>query len=141
MLSLSLAQQLKTADLRWQPRTHDFFAIPNRDMDAAVFVLSDMMAYLAKLRGQPIVAFAGATEWALDHIWVDDVVWLPTEAQLRQEIADRLPPQQGFSLHRIADGYQCQLNLNQQPHKFDAPTASDAYGLALLFLLKPIPFK
>ncbi|MEM7111989.1 MAG: pilus assembly protein CpaE [Chloroflexota bacterium] len=136
MLSLSLAQQLKTADLRWQPRTHDLFAIPDRDMDAVVFVLSDMMAYLAKLRGRPIVAFAGATEWALDHIWVDKVVWLPTEAQLRQEIADRLPANQTFSLQRTVKGYQCQFSLNELSHTFDATTASDAYALALLFLLK-----
>ena len=135
MLSLPLAQQLKTAALHWQPRTRDFFAIPDRDMDDKVFVLSDMMAYLARLRGRPIVAFAGATEWALDHIWVDDVVWLPTESQLRQEIADRLPAQQSLSLKRTADGYQCQISFNQTNHTFAANTASNAYGKALLFLL------
>lgn len=135
MISLPLAQQLKSADLHWQPRTHDFFAIPDRDMDDRIFVLSDMMAYLAMLRGQPVIAFAGATEWALDHIWLEEVIWMPTEAQLRQEIADRLPTQQNLSLSRTSNGYQCQITLHKQNLAFAAVTASDAYGQALLFLI------
>lgn len=135
MISLTLAQQLKTADLPWHPQTHDFFAIPDRDMDGRAFVLSDMMAYLALLRGQPIVAFAGATEWALDHILVNEVVWLPTETQLRQEIADRLPAHQSLSLQRTEEGYLCQISLHQTEHSFRARSASDAYGRALLYLL------
>jgi hypothetical protein len=42
MISLSLAVKLKESGLTWQPTLHDFFAIPQPELEDRLFVLSDM---------------------------------------------------------------------------------------------------
>ena len=86
MISMQLAQELKEAGLVWRMNIHDFFAIPDRNMDGSLFVLSDMMAYMDLIKGWPVVSFHGTSEWALDYILSNEVVWMPTESQLRQEL-------------------------------------------------------
>src|SRR5688500_19863647 len=90
MLSLSTARKLKDAGLVWNPAAFDFFAIPDRSLDDHLFVISQMPAAIATLQGQPVVTFEGAVEWALDYIATIDVVWVPTETQLREHLAARL---------------------------------------------------
>ena len=68
MISLALAVELKQAGLVWRTSTHDFFAIPDHDMDERVFVLADMVAFTELVQGWPAVAFHGAAEWALDLV-------------------------------------------------------------------------
>ena len=130
MISLALAQRLKEAGLVWMAQNHDFFAVPVSGLDEQVFVLSDTMAYLDLLRGWPVVAFAGATEWALDHIWTHEVVWLPTETQLRKQIGQRVAE---CTLQQTAITITCTLDNR---HHFTGSSASEAYGLALLHLLE-----
>ncbi|MCB0028074.1 MAG: hypothetical protein KDE28_09225, partial [Anaerolineales bacterium] len=84
MIALELATQLKEAGLEWQPALHDFFSVPFPDLEHRVFVLSDMTINQEVLRGWPALTFSGAMEWALDYVLTMEVVWLPTEAQLRQ---------------------------------------------------------
>ena len=106
MLSLSMAQQLKEAGLSWTPALHDFFAIPDRGFDDEVFVISNMFSNVEWLRGHLAVTFQGSVEWALDHIMVTELVWLPTEAQLREELEKRLVVEQhpGMRLTSTPDG-------------------------------------
>ena len=42
MIDVQLAQELKEAGLVWKPGPGDRFAIPDRDLDDDVFVLSNM---------------------------------------------------------------------------------------------------
>ena len=42
-------------------------------------------------RGPPLLRFNGTVEWALDSIQQDEVVWLPSEEQLRGAARRRLP--------------------------------------------------
>lgn len=137
MITLALAQQLKKAGLVWRTSVHDFFAIPDRDLDGRVFVLADMMVTTEVLRGWPAVVFHGTTEWALDYLLTHEAVWLPTESQLREQLEAELAARDGrfHQLARVSDGYNCELTLANQPLKFTAESASEAYGLALLHLL------
>jgi hypothetical protein len=133
-----MARELKEAGLVWRAGNHDFFAIPDRDLDDRVFVITDVMAYLELLRGWPVVTFHGTAEWALDYILTTEVVWLPTEGQLRQELEEILKKENGIVLQLMwqASGYCCRMRYQGQDLDFAAPTADQAYGRALLHALK-----
>jgi hypothetical protein len=136
MISVELARQLRSAGLPWRPAERDVFAIPDGPLDGQVFILSQFTALLQLYRGEPIVAFHGSSEWAIDHVFVAETVWLPTETQLREMIEARLGADAPLGLERIAGGYRCHMRARGAALQFDAPTAEDAYGLALLSLLR-----
>ena len=139
MIPIPLAQQLKAAGLVWRTNNYDFFAIPERGLDDRVFVLADMMAYTELVQGWPVVAFHGTAEWALDYILTSEVVWMPTEEQLREALEAQLRDAGepvALTLTRDLDGYRCTLDFDGAPVPFDAPTAGEAYALALLHLLR-----
>ena len=138
MLSLVLAQELKTRGLDWKITKNDFFVIPDRGLDDTIFVVSDMTVLVETLSGALAVTFHGAVEWALDHVEVAELVWIPREDQLREMleqhlIGEREPP---LVLISTADGYRCEIQFQGQFLAFDAFGACDAYGLALLYILQ-----
>jgi hypothetical protein len=141
MIPLALALELKEAGLLWQTSDLDFFAIPDRGLDDRVFVLADMMAYTELVRGWPVVSFHGAAEWALDYILTSEVVWMPTEEQLREALAARLAMinshgEFSLSLTHTPGGYRCAIDFGEDGLLIDAPTAGEAYGRALLRVLR-----
>lgn len=139
MISLSLAQELKAAGLVWRTNNYDFFAIPERGFDDRVFVLADMMAYTELVQGWPVVAFHGTAEWALDYIMTSEVVWMPTEEQLREAMLERLREagdEAEFSLEAGSGGYRLVIPWHDTPLFIAAPTAGEAYARALLHLLR-----
>ena len=141
MISLALAVELKQAGLVWRTSTHDFFAIPDHDMDERVFVLADMVAFTELVQGWPAVAFHGAAEWALDYVFSNEIVWLPTEEQLREALLEQMrqdAPGGAASLGlTAADGaYRCAITFRGETLTFAAPTAGEAYAQALLHVLR-----
>ncbi len=133
MLSPELAYRLKVAGLNWQPGLYDFFWIPDRALDERVFVISDMQANLELYRGLPVVTFHGVAEWALDYIMEQEVVWIPTEEQLRERLG-RLAD--SLMLTQQANGEcTCTTEKEGRKYSFNGPDGSNAYGEALLFLL------
>lgn len=132
MLSLALAEQLKKAGLEWQPQLHDTFAIPERGMNEQRFVITEVLAYIELFRGSPVVTFHGTAEWALDFILQTEAVWIPSETQLREMIAEIAGD---LVLAQTADGYECRLDFRSERLAFTADKACDAYGSALLQLL------
>ena len=139
MISLPLARALKRAGLRWQPGINDFFAIPDRQMDDRLFVISDMMAHMELVQGWPMVAFHGASEWALDYILTTEVVWMPTETQLRALIEEYILGEEEIHLHLAlqANGrYLCAIRYRGEEIRDEEQEASDAYGQVLLALLQ-----
>ncbi len=138
MLSLEIARKLKQLGLQWQPRLNDFFAIPDRDMDERVFVISDMLTTIERLDGRPVIAFQGASEWALDNLVIHEAVWLPSESQLRQALQTELlsTGRPEMQLHCGLDGCRCSFQLQGERRSFRAEDASEAYALALLALLQ-----
>lgn len=138
MISLQLAEQLKEAGLIWQTATHDFFGVPEVDLDDRVFVLTDIVAYTELIRGWPVVAFHGTAEWALDYVYTSEATWIPTEEQLRNEVVSRLSNGTGggLALELTAESYECTIVIGEQSMVFAASTASEAYAAALLHLLQ-----
>ncbi len=137
MLSLAFARQLKEAGLPWEPAQHDFFAIPDRDLDDPIFIVADMTVNLEQRYGEAVFAFHGAMEWALDAIVTGEAVWLPTETQLRQALEQRLPPDPARALVLICTplSCRCEFQVAGQFLSFEAPDAEAAYARALLHLL------
>lgn len=131
MISLSLARQLRDAGLRWEPENGDRFVVPDRGLDDRVFTLSDMTVDVREAAGGTIIAFNGTVEWALDSINPWEVVWLPREAQLR----DELGPHFRSLTHR--DGvYHCEVDLDGVRRVSEHPDAAEAYGGALLEVVR-----
>jgi len=83
MISLDLARRLGSAGVSWTPASGDRFMIPGRDLDDAVFAISDMVVEVHDHTFGRYLGFNGTTEWALDSIEQQEVVWLPREEQLR----------------------------------------------------------
>jgi len=138
MISLATARKLQTAGLRWTPALHDFFSVPDRGMDDRVFVISDISVDVERLKGQSVVTFNGTAEWALDYEMVAELVWLPTEAQLRQALEHCLQgePQPRLKLVCTPEGYLCEIPLRGQNLTFRASEASEAYAAALVSVLE-----
>lgn len=141
MLSLSTARRLKAAGLAWTPGLHDFFTIPDRGLDDRVFVISDVSVDIELLKGQSIVTFNGTSEWAMDYEVMSEVVWMPTEEQLRQQLEQRLTNGASSALKLIhaPDGYWCQIQSKGRALAFLGADASEAYAKALLHILEENP--
>ncbi len=132
MLSPELATRLKEAGLEWRPGLHDFFCIPDHSLDDRLFVISDMQANLELYRGLPVVTFHGIAEWALDYIMQQEVVWVPSEEQLRERLAELAD---SLMLTQAAGECVCTIEKDGQRYSFAGTEGSIAYGEALLFLL------
>ena len=77
------ARTLAGTGLVWEPARGDRFVIPDRGMDEDVFVLSDMTIEAQDHATGRVLGFNGTTEWALDSVAAEDVLWLPGEGALR----------------------------------------------------------
>ncbi|MCA2213349.1 pilus assembly protein CpaE [Jidongwangia harbinensis] len=130
MIGVHVAQQLREAGLTWKPTPGDRFAIPDRDLDDEVFVLSNMTIEVYTVPEGQVIGFNGTTEWALDDVELDEALWLPREEQLRELLGGTFR-----TLHRAAAGYAVDTHLLGADHTFTAPTAEEAYAAALLHLL------
>lgn len=133
-----MAQQLKEAGLSWNPAPLDFFAIPLAGFEDQVFAINDMTIMAEPICGRLAITFHGADEWALDHAWAGEVVWLPREDQLREMLEERLlgesQPALTFSTTQL--GYRCDIRLRGHKLSFEGFEASETYAAALLHVLK-----
>jgi hypothetical protein len=127
VISLDLAVALRDAGLKWLPEPGDRFAIPDRDLDDAVFVLSDMTIEVHELPAGEgtIIGFNGTTEWALDDVDKEEAVWLPREDQLRELLGTSFR-----RLERQGDAYVVIVDDVETLYFADAP--EDAYATAVL---------
>jgi hypothetical protein len=130
VLGVDVAQQLKEAGLTWKPAPGDRFAIPDRDLDDELFVLSNMTIQVYNVPEGRVIGFNGTTEWALDSVVSDEAVWLPRETQLRELLATAFR-----GLDRAGDDWQVRTQVNGTVLASQHPDAEQAYGLALLHLL------
>lgn len=126
MITHELARRLRASGVGWEPASGDRFAIPDRDLDDEVFVISDMTIEVEPVEGDRLVRFNGTTEWALDSISADAVLWLPREDQLRGLLGS------GFvRLEAVGDGLVVVLDDGSRHVDTDAERA---YARALLHL-------
>ncbi|HEX8628510.1 MAG TPA: pilus assembly protein CpaE [Catenuloplanes sp.] len=131
MISLDLARRLRDAGLVWKPAPGDRFAIPDRDLDDDVFVLSDMTIAVYDLPDGSVIGFNGTTEWALDDVDQDEAVWLPREDQLRELLGNTFR-----SLSRAGARYQVEVDLLGDRSVVECDQPAQAYAEALLGLLR-----
>jgi hypothetical protein len=137
MISVNAAKALREAGLVWTPQNLDFFAIPMPEFEGQIFAINDMTILAEALYGEPAITFHGTVEWALDHLWLGDAVWLPREEQLRELLEERLLGQQqpALTLETSRYGYRCTINVGGEPVTFEDFDASEAYAAALLYAL------
>ena len=134
MISIDLARELRDAGLVWEPKDGDRFVIPDRGLDHHVFSISEMTVDVRAVPGGRQIAFNGAVEWALDAIMEREVIWLPSEAQLRERLGMAFR-----SLLRHGTVYRCSVEAGPIAETHEASTAEDAYGKALLSLIEADP--
>ena len=131
MISADLAIELRAAGLRWKPASGDRFVVTEAEMLGEVFVLSDMTVEVHSLPEGDVIGFNGTTEWALDSVEDSHAVWLPRETQLRELLAGTFR-----SLTRQAGNWRVEVEVNGAPAAFSDPDTEQAYGLALLHLIR-----
>jgi hypothetical protein len=141
MLSRETAQALKEAGLIWRPDEGDLFIIPDRDLDDHIFILSRMSTTVRILSGSPAITFQGSYEWALDYIFMREVIWLPSEEQLRAVLEERLQgeepgAQPALRLTSTPGGYVCEVLYEGKYRTYEAREVSEVYAAALLDLLQ-----
>lgn len=130
MISVELARRLRDSGLAWIPAEGDRFVIPDRGLEDQIFSISEMTIDVKDMPGGRQIAFNGTVEWALDSIREHEVVWLPSETQLRDRLGETF-----VSLTRTEDGYRCTIRLDDETADYESEQPADAYGLALLDLI------
>ncbi|WP_380168000.1 hypothetical protein [Jannaschia sp. R86511] len=134
VLPLRLARGLREAGLAWRPTAGDRFVLADRDMDAEVFVVSDMVADVHEFPSGTVIGFNGTVEWALDSVGTEQAVWLPAEDQLRRLLGGTFR-----ALQATDDGaFTVRLRLPGDPADSETAggTAAEAYAEAVLLLLR-----
>jgi hypothetical protein len=131
VIPLDLARRLHDAGLAWKPAPGDRFAIPDRDLDDDVFVLSDMTIEVHERPEGTLIGFNGTTEWALDDLDKDEALWLPREDQLRDLLGGAFR-----RLERDGTGYRVVTAVAGNVVESSADGAEEAYGNALLHLIR-----
>jgi hypothetical protein len=127
VISVDLARRLRDTGLEWKPAPGDRFVIADRDMDAEVFVVSQLTIDVRETPTGPMFLFNGTTEWALDSVAKADAVWLPHEAQLRAALGStfrRLEP--------LGDGWVVTVDRHGREVRHVDIDAECAYARALL---------
>ncbi len=130
VISLELALRLRAAGLPWSPGSGDRFVIPGRDMDELVFVVSELTIDVHESPLGRLLRFNGTTEWALDSVEADEVVWLPREGQLRAALGRafrRLEP--------LGEGWVVVTEHGGREHREIDVDAERAYARAVLTFL------
>ncbi len=130
MIGHELARALRWAGLPWRPTSGDRFCIPDRGMDDDVFHVAEMTIEVHTHHGRAVVTFNGTTEWALDAIPADDVLWLPREDQLRTALGPAF-----VALDREAGRWVVTYAVAGTNRRARADDPEDAYAEALLDLL------
>jgi hypothetical protein len=129
MITVDLARRLRAAGMEWTPAPGDRFVLENRAVDD-VFVISEMTVDVAETPTGPLIRFNGTTEWALDSVEQDDVVWLPREAQLRDRLGDAFR-----RLEAVPGGFVVVVDRGGTEERHIETEAERAYARAVLALL------
>lgn len=130
VISVDLARRLLSAGLIWEPRPGDRFVVPDRDMDDDVFVVSNMTVDVHDFPDGRVIGFNGTTEWALDSLELTEVLWLPSETRLREELGERF-----VALQRADDRWLVRIVHDGEPVEFTDTDTESAYAKALLSVL------
>jgi hypothetical protein len=134
VITVELARRLQAAGLEWTPGPGDRFVMADPAVRVGaglddVFVVSEMTVDVADTPTGPLIRFNGTTEWALDHVERDDVIWLPRETQLRERLGAAFR-----TLEAVPGGFVVVLGGEPEQRHVDIDVEG-AYARALLALL------
>jgi hypothetical protein len=127
VITPDLARRLRDSGVAWTPVNGDRFMVPDRDLDDAVFVVSDMVVEAHDLPGGPLLRFNGTTEWALDSIPQGETLWLPREDQLRAFLGSAF-----VALHAVDGAFVVVSEQDGLRSSHTDPDAECAYAVAVL---------
>lgn len=130
MITVELATRLRAAGLPWTPAPGDRFVIADRGMDDDVFVVSELTIDVYEAPTGRLFRFNGTTEWALDSVEQEAVVWLPHEGQLRDALG---PAFRG--LQPVDGGFAVVVERDGEEHRHLDIDAERAYARAVLAVL------
>jgi hypothetical protein len=130
VISVELAGRLRAAGLPWTPAAGDRFVIADRGMDDEVFVVSELTIDVHEAPTGRLFRFNGTTEWALDSVEQEAVVWLPHESQLRAALGPRFR-----RLEPVGDGFAVVVEGRGGEERHVDVDAERAYARALLAVL------
>ena len=130
MISHEQGRQLRPL-VAWEPASGDRFVIPGTDLDE-VFVIAEMTIEAQDVPGGQIIKFNGTTEWALDSIAAEKVLWLPREDQLRTLLSYAF-----VRLEVVGDGYAVELTDGSRHVDIDAERAYARAAIAWLGRRRP----
>ncbi|WP_299928019.1 pilus assembly protein CpaE [uncultured Nocardioides sp.] len=131
MTSPDLARRLHDAGLAWSPSNGDLFWLPERDLDEAVFLVSDMVVEVRDVASGRVLAFNGTTEWALDGVEEHEAVWLPRLDQLLEVLGGHF-----LSLTARSGGHVVRVQVGQREEEHVDVGPADAAARAVLSLLQ-----
>jgi hypothetical protein len=132
MITTTLARSLRAAGLQWRPSSGDAFRIDTEEFEGDVFTVSDMAIEPHRFDTGTILGFNGTTEWALDSVAIERVLWLPREDQLRELLGDAFR-----GLTRIeGGGYVVETTRDGVTETYESDDPAIAYAEALLVLTK-----
>ncbi|GAB2704328.1 hypothetical protein BKA24_001381 [Microbacterium marinum] len=131
MISTDLARELRASGLVWRPQSGDRFQLDEPEFEADVYTVSEMTVEARSYPTGDLLAFNGTTEWALDSVALEDALWLPSEAQLREMLRGAFR-----SLTRLPDIHVVEIEVDGLRHRFPHPEPADAYAHAVLLLLR-----
>ena len=130
VITFDLARELADAGMPWIPSAGDRFVIPGKEMDDEVFHVAEMTIEVASHHGEGVVKFNGTTEWALDSIPSDSVLWLPREDQLRDALGRSL-----VALEHEGTEWIVTYDVGDMLGRVRDEDVESAYALALLAVL------
>jgi hypothetical protein len=93
-------------------------------------VVSELTIDVHQAPTGPLIRFNGTTEWALDSVPQEAVVWLPREGQLREALGPRFR-----RLEPIGDGFAVVIDGPDGEERHVDVDAERAYARALLATL------
>jgi len=131
VIALDLALRLRDAGPPWSPENGDRFWVPDRDLDATVFTVSDMVVEVRDIAGGRVLAFNGTTEWALDSVEEHEAVWLPRLDQVLGLLGPHF-----VSLTARSGGHVVRVRTGQDEHEHVDLDATDAAVRGLLDVLE-----
>ena len=137
MITTEMAVELARRGLPWTPASGDRFHVPDRDLDDEVFVVSGMSIEVSDLPSGAEMRFNGTVEWALDSIAQSEVIWLPREEQMRNELGSRFARLE--RLEGETAGYAVVLRGDGHEERHVDIDAERAYARALLSVLSELP--
>jgi hypothetical protein len=128
MICLDLARRLRSAGVAWTPTAGDRFTIPGKT-DDDVFTISEMVVEVHERSTGRQFEFNGTTEWALDSIAQEEVLWLPREDQLRAMLGDAF-----VSMHATPGGFVVVIDQDDRQERHIDIDVECAYARAVLSL-------